>query len=105
MHTHTHTRTHTHTHTRTHTHTHTHAHTRTHTHTQSDMADKREVSNGEGELLARQLKCPFFETSAKLRVHIDESFQELVREIKKCQQELSKQTQDKPSEGSCCVLL
>lgn len=71
----------------------------------SDMADKREVSNGEGELLARQLKCPFFETSAKMRVNIDECFHEVVREIKKCQQELNRQNQEKPSERSCCVLL
>ena len=70
------------------------------------MADKREVSYGEGELLARTLKCPFFETSAKLRNNIDECFHELVREIKKAQQERSKDAQEKvKKEGGCCVVL
>ena len=80
-------------------------HVFSHTHTQSDMADKREVSYGEGEMLARTLLCPFFETSAKLRINIDECFHELVREIKKAQQERSKETQDKTKKGGCCVLL
>ncbi len=71
---------------------------------QSDMADKREVSNGEGELLARNLKCPFFETSAKLRKHIDECFHELVREIKKVQLDKNKQV-DKKAAGKKCVVM
>ena len=84
------------------------------------MADKREVSYGEGELLARTLKCPFYETSAKLRINIDECFHELVREIKKAQQERSKDAQENESlidqppaqkgkgkyhEGRCTALL
>ena len=80
-------------------------HTHTHTHTQSDMADKREVSRGEGDLLARQLNCPFFETSAKLRIHIDECFHELVREIKKAQQEKNREETEKVNKGGCCVVL
>ena len=80
-------------------------HTHTHTHTQSDMGDKREVSYGEGELLARTLKCPFFETSAKLRINIDECFHELVREIKRAQQEKSKVVQEKTKKNGCCNLL
>ena len=69
------------------------------------MEDKREVSNGEGEILARNLKCPFFETSAKVRVHIDECFHELVREIKKVQQEASRDLSDKKKKAAGCVLL
>ena len=72
---------------------------------QSDMADKREVSHGEGEILARNLKCPFFETSAKLRVHIDECFHELVREIKKVQQEKIKELGDKKATAKKCVVM
>jgi GTPase KRas protein len=71
----------------------------------SDMDDRREVSNGEGVLLSQQLKCPFFETSAKLRINIDECFHELVREIKICQAEQNKLAQDSPSGKTCCVLL
>lgn len=72
---------------------------------QSDMADKREVSYGEGELLARTLNCPFFETSAKLRVNIDECFHELIREIKRAEQERSKDLQKEAKKGNKCVLL
>lgn len=69
------------------------------------MADKREVSNGEGEILSRNLKCPFFETSAKMRVNIDECFHELVREIKKVQLEKNKELTDKKKKGEKCTLL
>ncbi|KAL5481783.1 hypothetical protein EMCRGX_G022023 [Ephydatia muelleri] len=71
----------------------------------SDMADKREVPAGEGEQLARQLKCPFFETSAKLRSNVEECFHELVRQIKRLQQESTKDKPEKPSGGGCCVLM
>ena len=73
--------------------------------TQSDMADKREVSYGEGDILARSLKCPFFETSAKLRVNIDDCFHELVREIKKAQQEKNKEQNDKGKSKKGCIIL
>ena len=68
------------------------------------MADKREVSYGEGEMLARTLKCPFFETSAKMRVHIDECFHELVREIKKVQLDKNRDLSDK-KKGKKCVIM
>lgn len=71
----------------------------------SDMADKREVSYGEGDILARSLKCPFFETSAKLRVNIDDCFHELVREIKKAQQEKNKEQNDKGKSKKGCIIL
>ena len=74
----------------------------------SDKADiEREVPFGEGEMLARNFQCPFYETSAKLRVNIDEAFHELVRQIKKHHQENS-QGEKKDSKGeskSCCILL
>ena len=69
------------------------------------MADKREVSYGEGDILARSLKCPFFETSAKLRVNIDDCFHELVREIKKAQQEKNKEQNDKGKSKKGCIIL
>lgn len=69
------------------------------------MADKREVSYGEGDILARSLKCPFFETSAKLRINIDDCFHELVREIKKAQQEKNKELNEKSNSKKGCVIL
>ena len=73
---------------------------------QSDKADvEREVPFGDGEMLAQSFDCPFFETSAKLRVNIDEAFHELVRQIKKLQLDSGdKKATGEPS-GKCCTLL
>ena len=43
--------------------------------------EKRQVAREQGEELARQLNCPFFETSAKENICIDDTFPEVVREI------------------------
>ena len=58
-------------------------------------------------MLAKTFNCPFFETSARLRVNIDESFHELVRQIKKHQQESGQgdKGDSKGGSGGCCVLL
>merc|ERR1712047_180738 len=47
---------------------------------------QRRVSPEEGEDLAEKFHCPFIETSAAHRSHVDEVFQTLVREIRKRQQ-------------------
>jgi GTPase KRas protein len=44
---------------------------------------ERQVTTGEGAELAKSFGCPFMESSAKTRVNVEESFFELVREIKK----------------------
>jgi len=50
----------------------------------SDLEPERQVSAHEGSELARSFNnAPFFEASAKTRVHVEESFYELVRQIKK----------------------
>jgi len=74
---------------------------------QCDIADtQREVQHGEGEFLARSFGCPFFETSAKLRINIDNAFHELVRQIKKWQPDQDKAGDDNQnSKSGCCVLL
>lgn len=73
----------------------------------SDKADvEREVPFGDGEMLAQTFDCPFFETSAKLRNNIDEAFHELVRQIKKCQQDGPDVKNDGGQHsGKCCTLL
>ncbi|EFA80461.1 type A von Willebrand factor domain-containing protein [Heterostelium album PN500] len=44
-----------------------------------DLDSHRQVSRGEGEALARRLKCLFIETSAKTRINIEDAFFEVVR--------------------------
>jgi len=49
----------------------------------SDLADERQVSFKEASDLARTFGAPFLTTSAKTRLNVDESFFELVREVRK----------------------
>jgi GTPase SAR1 family protein len=44
---------------------------------------KRQVTTGEGQDLARSFGAPFFESSAKTRINVEECFFELVREIRR----------------------
>jgi len=46
-----------------------------------DLESERQVSTQEGLDLARSFQAAFFETSAKLRINVDESFTQIVREI------------------------
>eukprot|EP00744_Colponema_vietnamica_P005823 GILI01008487.1.p1 GENE.GILI01008487.1~~GILI01008487.1.p1 ORF type:complete len:188 (-),score=43.19 GILI01008487.1:107-670(-) len=57
-----------------------------------DLEHERKVPTSDGENLARDLRCPFFETSAKTRLNVDECFTALVREI-------WKSSNDSPVEG------
>ncbi|KAI9836657.1 MAG: Ras GTPase [Sarea resinae] len=58
-----------------------------------DLESERQVSTqefiAEGQDLARQFGCAFIETSAKSRIHVDESFYNLVREIRRYNKEMS----------------
>lgn len=44
-----------------------------------DLANEREVSRKEGEELAKQYEMPFFETSAKNKINVDEIFYQAVK--------------------------
>jgi len=43
----------------------------------------------EGYAFAREIGCPFVETSAKQRVNVDEAFNDLVREIRRFNKDLN----------------
>jgi GTPase KRas protein len=51
-----------------------------------DLESERQVTTAEGTDLAKSFgQSPFYETSAKQRINVEESFYQLVREIKKIQ--------------------
>ena len=72
---------------------------------QCDLEAHREISKGEGELLARSWQCPFFETSAKERINIDETFHELVRRMKRYQSATSQEKKKKKEKSKKCVVM
>eukprot|EP01147_Barroeca_monosierra_P002006 gene2006-5081_t len=70
----------------------------------SDLETERQVSPSEGQELAKQLKIPHVETSAKQRVNVDFAFHELVRIIRKFnRQNMTAPPKSKPK--SKCSLL
>jgi len=74
----------------------------------ADMDRSRQVSVADCEDMAKQLKTPFIECSAKNRMNVDQSFHELVRLIRRFQA-LERpvapvKKEEKPSKGKCCVL-
>jgi GTPase KRas protein len=70
-----------------------------------DLEADRQVSSSEGQELAKNFGCPFFESSAKTRVNVEESFYELVREIRKeLQGEQANKKKKKAGKKNCIVL-
>lgn len=59
-----------------------------------DLEKEREVSFNEGKELARSFEAPFFETSAKARINVEEAFFQLVREIRKWKKSNSESSAD-----------
>ena len=68
-----------------------------------DAINDRQVSKSEGEDLAKTYNCPYFETSAKTRINIEEIFYELIREIDKYSANYIKQPIKR--KRSSCVLI
>ena len=73
-----------------------------------DLDIHRQVKKNEGEALAESFGCPFFETSAKDRINIEESFYSLVREIREDDQKNSnpfeKPKKNKKKEKDCLIV-
>jgi Ras-related protein R-Ras2 len=51
----------------------------------ADLDSQRMVSSEEVHVLARQLKAPYIECSAKMRMNVDQAFHELVRLVRRFQ--------------------
>lgn len=72
----------------------------------ADLDHQRIVSVEEAQNMARQLKIPYIECSAKLRMNVDQAFQELVRIVRKFQ--LSERPPLTPNDNKkrkkCCLL-
>lgn len=78
-----------------------------------DLESEREVTTDEGQKLAQEWGCPFMESSAKNHYNVEESFSELVREVRRFQAR-SQAAQNgangaaspqKPVKKSFCLLL
>ncbi|CAO3620245.1 unnamed protein product [Mucor hiemalis] len=78
-----------------------------------DLESDRQVSSQEGKDLAKNFGCQFIETSAKQRIHVDEAFFEVVRDIRRYNKEQETRghdqfgIQDAPDVASdkCCILM
>eukprot|EP01103_Thecamoeba_quadrilineata_P017575 TRINITY_DN6301_c0_g1_i1.p1 TRINITY_DN6301_c0_g1~~TRINITY_DN6301_c0_g1_i1.p1 ORF type:complete len:200 (+),score=53.47 TRINITY_DN6301_c0_g1_i1:48-602(+) len=47
-----------------------------------DLDSERQVPKKDGEDLAKSFNCPFFETSAKVNINVEDCFFQLVREVR-----------------------
>ena len=74
-----------------------------------DLEEERKIKTEEGQKLAEELGLPFFETSAKTGVNINESFEDLVEKIDVAYSKLEEKTggnkvkvyQAKTKKGCC----
>jgi len=74
----------------------------------ADMDRQRQVSTADCEDMAKQLKTPFIECSAKNRMNVDQAFHELVRLIRRFQAlerpVVPSKRETSPSKGKCTLL-
>ena len=68
-----------------------------------DLETARTVTAREGQELARSWDCPFFETSAKENINVEDSFYQLVREIRKDKAALNSFPQPR-RKGGCSLI-
>merc|ERR1711998_346768 len=72
-----------------------------------DLESERQVTVVEGRDLAKNFGVPFMETSAKTRVNVEESFHELVREIRRSEAKKAASGKGKGAakkKGGCSIL-
>jgi GTPase KRas protein len=59
-----------------------------------DLEKEREVTTEEAKEYAKSINAPFYETSAKARINVEEGFYQLVREIRKWNQMIEQDNKD-----------
>eukprot|EP00808_Paulinella_micropora_P015039 g65043.t1 len=69
----------------------------------ADLKDQRQVKYDDGQALAKQWACPFFETSAKIKLNNEACFFELVRQIRKLD-EAKNSSLTKKTKKMCTIL-
>ena len=72
-----------------------------------DLEEDREVPKTEGETLTELLRIPFFETSSKTGLNVEEAFFEVVRKIKKYKEDDDSEegySTDQLRGGGCCII-
>ncbi|MBN3322452.1 RRAS2 protein, partial [Atractosteus spatula] len=70
----------------------------------ADLELQRQVTQEEGQQLARQLKVTYMEASAKIRMNVDQAFHELVRVIR-CPPSPEPTRKEKDKSGCHCVIV
>jgi len=73
----------------------------------SDLENERTVSTAEAQEIGRQLRIPYLESSAKLRTNVDAAFYDLVRAIRRLQDQMVDNSKDKKNgkKKSRCLIL
>jgi GTPase SAR1 family protein len=74
-----------------------------------DLEDERVVSTNQGYNLGKEFNCEYIETSAKLKINVNEIFYSLIRQINNkssSQKQANHQSgREKSSESCCCSLI
>jgi GTPase KRas len=63
----------------------------------------RQVSFEQGQILAKDVACPFFETSAKDVINVDECFVQLAREVSRSSSSSSSVSSSSSGKKSCLI--
>ena len=70
-----------------------------------DLEAERQVTTSQADGLAKSMGCGFFETSAKERINVEQTFYDLVRAIRTHRQATDSPKHKKAKKKSPCRLL
>lgn len=74
--------------------------------TKSDLTAEREVHRSHIQALSRSWSLPFYETSAKRNWHVDDVFEDLVRQMRaRYPEQADRQKKRKAKNGTGCIIL